>query len=208
MSTFKIFQLEKNNDDIKRTILTNVVKMLTERNLFKPENLEENIKKISSMQSDDYTFIIDKENYDSENNKKIAIKIFHQKITAISKQSNISDFLNKYKDMHKIVIVKSITTKASQFVVNNYPKTELFLENELMINLIDNVFVPRYENLDYESDDYKNFFSDFQCKKRNMPRLYQNDPLARYYNLKRNDIVRIIRPSETSGESPFYRLVI
>lgn len=208
MTTFKIFQLEKNNDDIRKTVLTNIIKMFTERKLFDTEKLNENIKKVTDMQSDDYLYIVNFDNYKDEADKKFVIKIFNQKITGISKQSGISDFLNKYKDMQKLIVVKSISTKAAQHVSNNYPKTEIFLENELMINLIENTLVPRYEILDHETDDFKKFCEQYQCKKRNIPKLYANDPMARYYNLKRNDIVRVIRPSETSGQSAFYRLVI
>jgi len=202
MTTFKIFQLEKNSDDVRRTVLTNIIKMFTERKLFNADKLDENIKKVADMESDEYLYIINIDNY------KCVIKIFNQKITGISKQSGISDFLNKYKDMQKLIVVKSITTKAAQHVSNNYPKTEIFLENELMINLIENTLVPRYEILEHETDDFKTFCEQYQCKKRNIPKLYANDPMARYYNLKRNDIVRVIRPSETSGQSAFYRLVI
>ena len=209
MATFKIFQLEKNNEDIRRTILTNIMKMFTERNLINPENLEDNIKKIISIHSDDYTYTFDIENYKNEIDKKYIIKIFNQKITAVSKQSGISDFLIKFKDVQKLIVVKSISTKALQHILNNYPKTEIFLENELMINLIENILVPRYEVMDHESDDYKTFCEQYQCKKRNIPKIYiSTDPMAKYYNLKKNDIVRVIRPSETSGESAFYRLAI
>jgi len=34
------------------------------------------------------------------------------------------------------------------------------------------------------------------------------DPVAKYYGLKKGDIVRIIRSSETSIVSPFYRLIV
>ena len=208
MSTFKIFQLEKNNEDIRKTVLTNVIKIFTERKLLKRENLEDNIKKLTSTHSDDYTYVLNMENYKNESDKKCIIKIFNQKITAISKQSGISDFLIKFKDTPKLIIVKSISTKASQHVINNYPKTEIFLESYLMINLIENILVPKYEILDPDSDDFKNFFEQYQCKKRQIPKMYTTDPVGKYYNLKKFDLVRIIRPSETSGESPFYRLLI
>ena len=86
MTTLKIFQLEKNNEDIRKTVLTNIVKMFTERKLLNFENLATNIEKLTSIQSDDYTYILNIENYKNEADKKYIIKIFNQKITAISKQ--------------------------------------------------------------------------------------------------------------------------
>ena len=208
MTTFKIFQLEKNNEDIRKTLLTNVVRMFTERKLLKRENLEDNINKMINIYSDDYTYTLNIDNYKNDSDKKYIIKIFNQKITAISKQSGISDFLIKFKDVPKLIIVKSISTKAFQHVMNNYPKTEIFMESFLMINLIENILVPKYEILENESDEFKKFFEEYQCKKKQIPKMYMSDPVAKYYNLKRSDLVRVIRPSETAGESSFYRLVI
>lgn len=207
-NSFKIFQIEKNNEDTRKIVLTNLIKMLTERKLLKKENLEKNISNITKIQSDDYSYTITIDNYKDESDKLISVKIFHQKITAISKQSAISEFLIKYKDVPKIIIVKSINTKAIQHIGNNFTKTEIFLETELMINLIDNVLVPQYEIINSESENYKKFCEEYICKKRNIPKILINDPISRYYNLKKGDIIRIIRPSETSINSAFYRLVI
>ena len=77
-----------------------------------------------------------------------------------------------------------------------------------MINLIDSVLAPRYELLEKETDDFKNFCEMFQCKKRNIPKLFVTDPMARYYNLKKGDIVRVIQPSETTGYAARYRIVV
>ena len=49
MADLKLFQIEKNKKDVLKTVLTNTIKMLTERDLLKKENLENNIKKIVSM---------------------------------------------------------------------------------------------------------------------------------------------------------------
>jgi len=182
--------------------------MLTERKLLKKDNLDQNIKKIININSDDYSYIVNLDKFTDNSDKFLAIEIIHQKITAISKQSGISDFLYKYKDNPKIVIVKNISTKAHQYVINNFIKAEIFLEHELLINLIDHDYVPKYKILERESDEYKKYSEIFHCKKRNVPKILISDPIARYYNLKKNDIIRIKRPSETSGFSSFYRIVI
>lgn len=205
MNSFKIFQIEKNNEDIRKTVLTNLIKMLTERKLLQSENFDENIKNILNVVPDDLTYKI---KLDSEKQETIIVRIIPQKITSISKQSNINEFLNAFYDSHKIVIVKGISTKAHQYIINNYNRTEIFLEEFLMINLIDHQFVPRYELIDHETDDFKKFCQIYQCKKRNIHKLLINDPVTKYYNLKKGDIVRIIRPSETTGYSASYRLVV
>ena len=208
MTSLKIFQVEKNNEDVRQIVLKNTIKMLTERGTLNEANIENNIKKLINMRPDDNIYIIDKDKYKEKEKKQIAIKIFNTKITSISKQSVITDFLNKHQKYHKIIIVKGINTKTSQYIVLNHPETELFLEEELMVNLIDNIFVPRYQVLDEESDEFKNFTDIYQCKKRNIPKLLSTDPMAKYYNLKKGNIVRIIRPSESSAYSAYYRIVV
>ena len=41
-----------------------------------------------------------------------------------------------------------------------------------------------------------------------MPLIRTNESVARYYNMKPNEVVKIIRPSPVTGESIAYRLVI
>jgi len=208
MESLKIFQLEKNSDDIRKTVLTNIIKMLTERKLMENDKMTQNIKKITKTHSDENMYAVDIQNYRDGDDKSMIIKLFLQRITSISKQSIITEFLNKYKNVAKLIVVKAINTKAGQYIISHYPKTELFLESDLMINLTDNVLVPRYEILDRNSEQYNNFRDSFNCKKRNIPKLLKSDPMARYYNLKKDDIVRVIYPSETTAYTGFYRIVV
>ncbi|AYV76939.1 MAG: DNA-directed RNA polymerase subunit 5 [Barrevirus sp.] len=210
MEQFQIFQVEKNSEDIRRTVLLNTIKMLVERGTIKAINQESILKKLYDTVADDGIYIINKDKFNEGNKEKskIAIKIFTNKITSISKQSPVNDFLGKHQAYHKILIVKGINTKSGQYLTTTFPETELFLEHELMINLIDSTLVPRYEVLDPNSSDYKTFCELYQCKKRNIPKLPILDPMAKYYGLKRGDIVRVIRPSDTSGYSSYYRIVV
>jgi DNA-directed RNA polymerase subunit H (RpoH/RPB5) len=208
MASFKIFQLEKNIEDIRKTVLTNIIKMFVERKLINPENEQTEIDSVTTNPTDDNIYIINIDNYTDEIDKTYIVKLLNQKISGLSKQSNVSEFLNKYQGRQKLLVIKSITPKLSSQIKNNYVKSEVFVENELMINLIENILIPKYEILFPESEQYKEFYDQYQCKKRNIPKLYIDDPMAKYYNLKKGDIVRVIRPSETTAESPFYRLVI
>jgi DNA-directed RNA polymerase subunit H (RpoH/RPB5) len=207
MSSFKIFQIERGPEDIRKIILTNIIKMFTERKLLDQEKLEENIKSITEKKPDENLYNIHIDNKDIPD-KTFIVKIFDQRIISISKQSPINEFLLKHKNTPKLIVVKDINTKSAQFIVASYPKTELFLEHELLIDLIDSDIVDKYEPLDRNSDQYKTFHEDYASKKRRDPFLFVTDPMAKYYNLKKGDIVRIIRASETSGESASYRLVI
>jgi len=198
----KIYQVEKNNDDIIKTILTNITKMLVERKYIKKDNLDKTIKKLTSTIADELSYTVDLDNY----SKIFAIKIIQQKITGINRHNDLNNFLNNYKDTPKIVVTKEINKKALQHIINNYPNTEVFLEEDFMINLVDHMLVPKHEPLSEEEKE--KFFESFGLKRRAMPKMLTSDAVARYYNLKPGDVCRIIRPSEKAGFTPTYRLVV
>lgn len=197
----KIHQLEKNSEDIRQTLLTNVVKMLTERGLLLKEDQDKNISSVVTKISDEMIYELT-----LLSGEKFMIKLALQKITAMARSFGISEFLAQHKTGPKLIIVKEISKKARQFILNSFTKTELFLEEELMINIIEHDLVPKHEVLTEEQ--MKTFFPDYECKKKSMPKMLHIDPVARYYNMKPGDVCRISRYSDKCGQSPSYRLVI
>jgi len=201
-----LLPIEKNSEAKKNTVLTNIIKMLTERKILDHNNLTKNITFATSIKSDDliYKIPIDMENV----HKHYIVKFIHQKITSISKSSGIADFLNQYKNYPKIVVVSTISTKLLYGIKNdtNYLNTEIFLEKELMINIVDHVSVPKHYLL--SEAELKSVLESYHAKRREIPEMLVTDPIARYYNAKVGEMFRIIRPSETAGEAPYYRLVV
>jgi DNA-directed RNA polymerase subunit H (RpoH/RPB5) len=204
--TTNLYQSFKNSDDIIKTVLTNCIKMLTARKLLKEENLDKNTADIINKINIDLIFNVPMDKFTSEIDKILIVKIISQKVTSVSKTSNINDFLTMYKNSPKIIIAKDISKKAIQLITTNFPKTEVFLEEEFMINIIDNELVPKHELLSPEEE--KEFYESYGCKKKNVPKIYSIDPIIRYYNMPIGSICKITRPSKTSGFVPFYRLVI
>jgi DNA-directed RNA polymerase I, II, and III subunit RPABC1 len=191
-----IFQVENNDQDNKDLIMLNLSKMIVNRNLYNNQtHLIENFRK----------------NYDNEisfyieDNFKVAVKFILRRITTIRKVDDIEDFISKYSDFHKFVIVSNLTSKASQQLleINNL---EIFFENDLKVNLIDHVLIPECQVL---SEQEKILFeTEYNLKKKEMGKILSNDQLARYYGMKPGDILKIIRPSNTSGYSIYYRFCI
>lgn len=207
----QLLPIEINLDKRRIEILKNVVKMLTNRKLLKEENLSDNIKKITSIDSDDSLYNI-KLDYPeiyypkNEHTKTMFIKFINQKITGVTKTSIIGEFLISKKDHPKLVIVNSIATKAYEQVTHDYLHTEVFLEKDLMIDIVSHISVPKHELLDQETS--KQVFDEYNTKKREMPKIYLSDPISHYYNAKIGQIFSITRPSEVSCLAPYYRLVI
>lgn len=198
------FQIEKNNSAITDTLLTNVIKMLTARDLIKDEN--GTINKVLAKKSDDnnYSIPLDR-NYGTSKQKTFMVKIIPHKITGVNKSYGASEFLSTYKDYGKLLIVEDIGLKIAQQIIKNNVDTEIFKRDDLMINLIDHEIVPHHEVLSPEES--ANFYEIFNVTKKQMPKMLNTEPVARYYNMQPNDICRITRPSARSCSYTTYRLV-
>jgi DNA-directed RNA polymerase subunit H (RpoH/RPB5) len=205
----QLLPIEKNLETRRSTVLTNIIKMLTERKLLNEENLEENIANIISIQSDDFVYKINLDNEDPiTNSTQLIVKLIYQKITSLSKTTSVGEFLNEYKNIPKIMVIQNISNKIIYGIKNDqtYPNTEIFLEKELMINIVDHCAVPKHILL--TETELKDVIESYHAKRRQIPEILVTEPIARYYNAKVGQMFRIIRPSETSGMAPYYRLVI
>ncbi|CAB0044181.1 unnamed protein product, partial [Trichogramma brassicae] len=106
-----------------------------------------------------------------------------------------------------IVVQSGMTPSAKQSLVDMAPKyiLEQFLESELLINITEHELVP--EHIVLSPDEKEELLSRYKLKENQLMRIQQNDPVSRYFGLKRGQVVKIIRPSETAGRYISYRLV-
>jgi DNA-directed RNA polymerase subunit H (RpoH/RPB5) len=188
--------------------------MFIERGNINKENLDQNLKKIEKLSdTDSYEITLDKSiNPDSEDEKYIKkfngnilrVKIIHQKILGIAKLPIIKEFLDENTGNHKIFIFDGISDKAKSTLTAT-PNTEVFIESFLMINIVEHIDSPRYEVL--SDEDCKKVLETYIVKKKELPKILTTDPIVAYFNLKRGQILRIIRCSEQSGYSIMYRIV-
>lgn len=116
--------------------------------------------------------------------------------------------MQENKINHAIIVVKdSITHFAKQVFSEAKSLTiEHFRENELYIDKLSHVLVPKHELLSEEEE--KELFKTYKIKGIHLPKILSSDPISRYFGAKKGNIFKITRPSETSGEYIYYRIVI
>jgi len=107
-----------------------------------------------------------------------------------------------------IVVQQGMTPSAKQSLTDMAPRyiLEQFLESELLVNITEHKLVP--EHIVMTVEEKNELLIRYKLKEAQLPRIQQGDPVARYYGLKRGQVVKIVRPSETAGRYVTYRLVV
>jgi len=87
---------------------------------------------------------------------------------------------------------------------------QIFTFKELQMNVTKHELVPKHELLSFDQEDeIQQILQHYNIKSRNFfPLILRNDPVARYFNAKPGNLMRITRPSPTSGTYIFYRCCI
>jgi DNA-directed RNA polymerase subunit H (RpoH/RPB5) len=188
--------VEYDTSEKTQIILLNVCKMVKDRGLIKDYNKLYNL--ITNI-GDNLEVGI---NYENNN---IAIKIIYNNINTIKDSNDIENFLDKYNKHSKFIIISSLSKKAYK-QLEEYPTTYIFQEIELMVNILEHDLQPKFRLL--SAKEVEEYFNSYTNKIRDMPKILDSDPVARYFGAKVKDIFEIVRPSTTTCESIIYRIVV
>lgn len=202
------FRLVYTEDERRNIVLKNIIKMLTARGLI-DEKQTDYLQDLIKSGTDDLIYTVKLLQKSPDKSEILgfttyAVKFYLQKISSLSSATPIVDFMDAYKDAHRIIIVSEIAEKTYNELVEK-ETTEIFYEYELMMCIIENELVPVHEVL--TTEEAKNVLKSYNCKKTELKRINSTDPVARFYHLEPGMCVRIISPSEIGGKYVSYRVV-
>ena len=206
----QLLPIEKSYTQKLDLVKTNVFKMFAHRGFINNENIEKRTKKLIDNHSEDNEYVLELDNNTNVNstisNKKIIIKILNYKISSVNKSSEIAEFITKYNNDYKFIIVEAINSKSEKILLSYQTDFEIFKFTELMICIVEHILVPKHMIL--SQDETNQVLQEYCARKRDMPFIMSNDPVAKFYNMKPGEICKIIRPSVLTCDVPFYRIVI
>jgi len=83
--------------------------------------------------------------------------------------------------------------------------TQIFRESSFLSDLISYRDQPRFELL--SPKEIELFKKEYNTTDYTTKKILRSDPISKYFALRKGDIIRIIRPSPTSGQAIDYRIV-
>jgi DNA-directed RNA polymerase subunit H (RpoH/RPB5) len=194
-SGFEMTEIER-----QHSALQTITNMLIARRWLSDENEIHHNKLIENGRNEiiDTTFI-------HQADKKIAIKFYNAKLNTLKNDGEIDAFLAKFPDYHKIFIVSEIAPKAAKQIADS-KNNEVFRIMEIIRDISNHHLIPKHILLTKEESNQ--LMEEYKIKKKDMGRIYIDDPMARYLYAQKDDIIQIIRETINSGYSTYYRLVV
>ena len=149
--------------------------------------------------------------YKKTDNPDVIIRLYFEYLEGFKISANdIVIFFQKMKDAKAdsgiIIISGNLTSQAKQKLtdINLELQVECFNLSELMVNITEHTYVPKHILL---SDEEKALLlKRYKIKENQLPKILSTDPVARYLGLRRGNVVKIIRDSETAGKYVTYRI--
>lgn len=118
----------------------------------------------------------------------------------------VSEKMITSKISHCILVYpRNVTSSAKKYMEKSLKlKIEAFSEDDLLVNITNHRLMPLHQVL--TENEKKRFLAESRMSENQLARIQLQDPVAKYYGMKRGDIVRIIRRSDTAGKYATFRI--
>lgn len=149
----------------------------------------------------------------SKPNKRCLIVWIKDEKIGVKHIKKIYDRMEKENIHHSCMICKHAVTVFGKKALEEFNTTfsdkyiEYFEYSQMLVDITKHILVPKHIVLTPE--EKQEWLTTFSIKKESqLPKLHRTDAMARYYGLRKGDIVKIVRKSEADTEYVMYRIVI
>ena len=195
--------IKKSSDDMKLVVLTNIIKMLINRNFLNKTNFENYIIKIKEkLNRTTYTFSNDIQ----KDNKQMILINFLTDSSITKKQSIFKNIEFNSTINHYIFII--VDPKVTKYLkeLKHVSNVELFDYIDFFIDKASYILTPPHRLLSKEEG--QQILEQYNVTFNQLPKILKTDPMVRYYNMPSGSICEITPVSEISGSFVRYRGVI
>jgi hypothetical protein len=132
--------------------------------------------------------------------KSVVVKLIPQVVKDTNNSPIVNDFLKTYANNHKIIVFDGMADKV-YITLSRKKNTEVFERDFFMIDLMSHYCAP--VSCSVVSDAEMGYIINPKVSK-----IHENDPLVRYYNGKRGQVMHILRTSLNNSVEPAFRKII
>lgn len=129
----------------------------------------------------------------------VIVKIIPQVVKDVANSPILNDFFKSYNKFHKIIIFDGISDKVYH-TIRRKKNAEVFSRDSVMIDIMSHDSAP-------VSCEFVNHDDIQHIANPKLPKIHENDPLCRYYNGKKGQVMRIVRTSINNSQEVAYRRV-
>lgn len=133
-----------------------------------------------------------------------ALKIIFRKVETVGKNSLISTFIEGDDDVYKIVACSGFNHKVSDYIRRK--GGQIFNSRTFMCHWLEYRDQPEFQLL--SKADMLEVMKEYNMDKYTMQKTILSKPIAMYFGLKIDDVLRVITPSPTTGKSIKYLTVV
>ena len=156
---------------------------------------------------DELTLLV---SHKDDSSKKLIVFFGKNDRLVVDDVSTYSMRMEQDQITNSIVVVEKNPTPRFNDAINSLnakgmQSFEIFYLMELLVNITDHVLVPKHVPL--KAEQTLELLRRYKLRASQLPRIQSSDPIARYFGLKKGNVVKIIRKSETAGKYVTYRVV-
>lgn len=145
-----------------------------------------------------------------EDGERIYVEFSNKEKVSLDTIKDIGLRLFNQKLRNGILIAKGTFTPICKQAILEMVDADIYLEafeeKDLIVNITEHELVPKHIIL--SNEDKEQLLKKYKLTQNQLPKILLGDPISKYLGLKRYQVVKIVRPSETAGKYITYRIAV